>query len=80
MKAIKEYKVKNLLLAGGVSANSGIRDKFIELCNDNNIKLTIPNLKYCTDNATMIATVGYYMFIKKQFSDLSLRINPSLDL
>ena len=80
MKAIKEYNVKYLLLAGGVSANSGIRDKFIELCNEKNIKITIPNLKYCTDNATMIATVGYYMFIKKQFSDLSLKINPSLDL
>ena len=79
MKAIEEYNVKHLLLAGGVSANELIRNKFKELCEKDNIKLTIPNLKYCTDNATMIASVGYYMYINKDFSDLSLKINPSLD-
>ena len=60
MKALKEYNVKNLIIAGGVSANSSIREKFSELCKEEGIKLTIPNIKYCTDNAAMIAAAGYY--------------------
>ena len=79
MKAVKEKNVKQLLIAGGVSANSGIREEFSKLCEENNIKLTIPKISYCTDNATMIATCGYYMFINKEFSDYSLKIDPSLD-
>ena len=70
MKAIDEYKVKELLIAGGVSANSGIREAFDKLCKEKNIKLVVPNLSYCTDNGAMIAAAGYY----------SLKINPSLDL
>ena len=80
MRAVKEYNVKELLLAGGVSANSGIREKFKELCDKENIKLVVPKLEYCTDNAAMIAACGYYMFLKKDFSDFSLGINPSLCL
>ena len=60
MRALKKYKVNNLIIAGGVSANSGIRSKFTELCKKNGINLTIPNIKYCTDNAAMIATAGYF--------------------
>ena len=62
MKALKEYNVKNLIIAGGVSANSGIRNKFTELCQKNDINLTIPNIKYCTDNAAMIAAAGYFAY------------------
>ena len=80
MKAIKEYNVKELLIAGGVSANSGIRDEFDKLCKENNIKLVVPKINYCTDNAAMIASAGYQMYLKKDFSDYSLKINPSLDL
>lgn len=80
MKAMEEYDINNLILAGGVSANKGIREKFTDLSAQKGFNFSYPDIKYCTDNATMIATVGYYMFIKKQFSDLSLKINPSLDL
>ena len=80
MNAIKEYNVKELLIAGGVSANSGIRDEFDKLCKENNIKLVVPKINYCTDNAAMIASAGYQMYLKKDFSDYSLKINPSLDL
>ena len=80
MKAIKEYNVKELLIAGGVSANSGIRNEFDKLCKENNIKLVVPKINYCTDNAAMIASAGYQMYLKKDFSDYSLKINPSLDL
>ncbi|MDO4962648.1 MAG: tRNA (adenosine(37)-N6)-threonylcarbamoyltransferase complex transferase subunit TsaD [bacterium] len=80
MKALKEYNVKNLIIAGGVSANSGIRDKFTSLCEANGINLTIPNIKYCTDNAAMIASAGYFAYKKKIISgyDLKACANTSL--
>ena len=62
MKALEEYSVKNLIIAGGVSANSGIRDNFTTICRQKGINLTIPNIKYCTDNAAMIAAAGYYAY------------------
>ena len=80
MKAVKEYNVKELLIAGGVSANSGIRDEFKKLCDKEGIKLVVPKLAYCTDNGAMIAAAGYYYYKKGLFSDYSLRINPGLDL
>ncbi len=72
MKALKEYNVKNLIIAGGVSANKGIRDKFNELCIKNNINLTIPKLEYCTDNAAMIGAAGYYAYKIGKRADLDL--------
>ena len=80
MKAVEEYKVKELLIAGGVSANTGIRDAFDKLCKEKGIKLVVPKLAYCTDNGAMIAAVGYYYYKKGLFSDFTLKINPSLDL
>ena len=80
MRAIKEYNVKELLIAGGVSANTGIRDEFKKLCEEQNIKLVVPKIQYCTDNAAMIAAAGYYYYKNNKFDDYSLGINPSLDL
>lgn len=62
MKALREYKVENLIIAGGVSANKGIRDSFTQLCCENNISLTIPCMQHCTDNAAMIGAAGYYAY------------------
>lgn len=62
MKALNEYKVNNLIVAGGVAANSGLRTKLVELCKEKNINLTVPTLKYCTDNATMIAAAGFFAY------------------
>lgn len=62
MRALEEYKVSNLIVAGGVAANSGLRAKLTELCKEQNVNLTIPALKYCTDNATMIATAGFFAY------------------
>ena len=73
MRALKEYNVKNLIIAGGVSANSGIRNKFIQVCNQNGINLTIPNIKYCTDNAAMIAAAGYFAYKKGIRADIDLK-------
>ena len=72
MKALKEYNVNNLILAGGVAANKGLRNRLQELCTENNINLTIPNLKYCTDNATMIGSAGYYAYKLGRIADLDL--------
>jgi len=62
MRALEEYKINNLVVAGGVSANSAIRSKLTKLCEEKNINLSIPPLKYCTDNATMIAAAGYFAY------------------
>jgi len=72
MKALKKYNVKNLIIAGGVSANQGLREKFEKLCTDNNIELTVPEIKYCTDNAAMIGAAAYYAYLDGRTSDLSL--------
>ena len=71
-KAIDAYNVERLVLAGGVSANKGIRNSFEKVCQENNIELLIPELKYCTDNATMVAAAGYYLYKEKKYSDLEL--------
>ena len=80
MKALKEYNVKNLIIAGGVSANSGIRNKFTQLCQENDINLTIPNIKYCTDNAAMIAAAGYFAYKKGIRADIDLKATATTSL
>lgn len=80
MKAIKEYKVKNFIIAGGVAANKGIRSKFQELCEKNKINYTFPSIKYSTDNAAMIASSGYYAYILGRRADLTLNPVSSVEL
>lgn len=77
MNALKKYNVQNLILAGGVSANKGLREKFKNLCYKENINLTIPKLKYCTDNAAMIGAAGYYAYKLGKRADLSLNAKAS---
>ena len=77
MKALKDYNVKNLIIAGGVSANRGLRDKFQEECEKNGIDLTIPEIKYCTDNAAMIGAAAYQLYLKGRFSDVDLNAKAS---
>ena len=79
-KAIKEYKVSNLILAGGVAANSGLRQRLEEECRKEKVNLHLPEFKYCTDNATMIAASGYYAYLHGDRADLTLNANSSLDL
>lgn len=80
MKAVKMYNVDKIVLAGGVSANSYIRNEFLNLEKEKNIKVYYPELKLCTDNAAMIASAGYYNYLNNKFSDLSLNAIPNLKI
>lgn len=80
MRAIKEYKVKSLLVAGGVSANHFIRERLRELCDSENVELFVPELIHCTDNAAMIGAAAYYMYNDKKFSGFDLKIKPTDEL
>ena len=72
LRAMKEYKVDNLIIAGGVSANKGIRDEFTRLSHEHGFNLTIPKMEYCTDNAAMIGAAGYYAYKLGRRADLNL--------
>lgn len=79
-RALKEFKVKQLLLAGGVSANSGLRSEIEKVCRELNVELLKPEIKYCTDNAAMIGAAGYYAYLRGDRADNMLNPNPGLDL
>ncbi|MFD2617737.1 tRNA (adenosine(37)-N6)-threonylcarbamoyltransferase complex transferase subunit TsaD [Terrilactibacillus laevilacticus] len=78
MKAAKEYHVEQIIVAGGVSANQGLRKRMESACHDAGIPLSIPPLKLCTDNAAMIAAAGSIGYLKGDRADLALNGNPSL--
>lgn len=79
--AVAEYGVKQLLLAGGVAANNGLRNALTEAFSDKgDIELVIPPLSFCTDNAAMIAAAGSVMFEKGKRANLSLNANPGLEI
>ena len=78
-KAIEKTRIKKITLAGGVSANSYIRNEFLKL-EQEGIKVYMPDLKLCTDNAAMIASAGYYNFVSGKRDDLNLNAVPNLKL
>ncbi len=78
-EALKQTRLKTIALAGGVSANSYIRKEFLNL-EKNGIKVYMPDLKLCTDNAAMIASAGYYNFIEGKRDGLDLNAIPNLRL
>jgi N6-L-threonylcarbamoyladenine synthase len=71
-KAATETGITNICLAGGVSANSGLRTAFTELGKKMGWKTFIPAFEYCTDNAAMIAVTGYYKYLANDFAELSV--------
>jgi N6-L-threonylcarbamoyladenine synthase len=78
-KAIEEYDAKMFIIAGGVAANKGLRKKISEEIT--NVKVSVPNFSYCTDNAAMIGVAGYYQFQKtKTADDMSLNGTSRLKL
>ncbi len=74
-KAVNQTNVKQVCIAGGVSANSGLRNALTSMGQQKGWKVYIPDFSYCTDNAAMIAITGYYKYLNNQFVPLS--VNPS---
>lgn len=80
MAAAEMLRSEKLAIAGGVSANSGVRAAFEKACAERNIKLYMPELKYCGDNAAMIACQGYYDYLAGKRADMSLNGIATLSL
>jgi len=72
LKAALNFKTKQIILAGGVAANSSLRKEIKEKANLLNIKVFYPSISLCTDNAAMVASAGYYKFKENKKSSLSL--------
>jgi N6-L-threonylcarbamoyladenine synthase len=81
IQAAKEYHVRQVLLAGGVAANRGLRAELQkQMAKLDNVELVIPPLSLCTDNAAMIAAAGTVLFAQGKRADMALNADPSLDL
>lgn len=81
LKAAKKYGAKTMMLAGGVAANSALREEFAAAADRQGLVYKIPDLKYTTDNAAMIAAAGYLKAKKKRFVPWArLKANPNLEL
>lgn len=76
-KATEMYDIKQIILAGGVSANSYLRSEVVRLFKDSDIEVIIPPIWCTTDNAAMIAKVADHLYDKGIFADLSLGVDPS---
>ena len=77
LRAVKEYNVKQVVLAGGVSANSYLREQITSKLKGTGVDVIIPPMWCCTDNAAMIAKVALRLYEKKLFADSSLSVNRS---
>lgn len=80
LRAVDKYGVKQLLLAGGVAANSGLRTALAARCEEAGIPLVVPPLKLCTDNAAMIGAAAYLKWQRRQFSSLEIKAEALLPL
>ena len=79
-KAVKQFSSDKIVIAGGVSRNSFIRNSFDNLAKELNIKVYYPEPILCTDNAAMIAAAGYYNYMDKKIADLTLNAVPNLKI
>ncbi|MBR3614496.1 MAG: tRNA (adenosine(37)-N6)-threonylcarbamoyltransferase complex transferase subunit TsaD [Clostridia bacterium] len=79
-KAVKQFESDKIVIAGGVSRNSFIRNSFDNLAKELNIKVYYPEPILCTDNAAMIAAAGYYNYINEEIADLKLNAIPNLKI
>ncbi|OEH85227.1 tRNA (adenosine(37)-N6)-threonylcarbamoyltransferase complex transferase subunit TsaD [Desulfuribacillus stibiiarsenatis] len=78
--AMEKMQLSRLVVAGGVAANSGIRQALLATGQQKGWQVNIPPIHYCTDNAAMIAAAAYYLYEKQEFSDMSLNATASLSL
>ena len=80
MRALKKYNVHRLIIAGGVADNKGLREKFEQLSKNEHFELIVPEIKYCTDNAAMIGSAGYYAYKKGRVAGLDLNAKATDNL
>ena len=78
--AIKKYDIKNMIIAGGVSANKYLRSEIKKVTDKYGVDLSVPSFVYCTDNAAMIGAAAYPLYLKGEFADLSLNATSSDEL
>ena len=79
-QAVEKYRVTQVLLAGGVAANSHLRERLSREAAERGVRLHIPDLAYCTDNAAMIAAAAWPLYRSGRFSSLDLDAEPRLPL
>ncbi|MBI4688075.1 MAG: tRNA (adenosine(37)-N6)-threonylcarbamoyltransferase complex transferase subunit TsaD [Nitrospirae bacterium] len=80
IEAAKEEGVRNVVLSGGVSANSALRENLTNRALEDGLRVYLPSLQLCTDNAAMIASVGYFLFKNNKLSSMSLNPEAYLPL
>jgi N6-L-threonylcarbamoyladenine synthase len=80
VRAAKKHGVKHIMLAGGVGRNSRLREELSVRCKKRGIEVHLPSPEYCTDNAAIIASAGYFLFKRGKVSDLTLDALPNLPL
>lgn len=78
--ALKNTNIKNVIIAGGVSANKYLRKELAMVCEKNNATLNLPEFIYCTDNAAMIGAAAYPLYLKKEFVDLDLNAESNSNI
>ena len=78
--AIKKYDIKNMIIAGGVSANKYLRQEIKKVTDKYGVDLSVPSFVYCTDNAAMIGAAAYPLYLKGEFADLTLNATSSDEL
>lgn len=79
-KALKENDIRYMVIAGGVSANQYLREEVKKVCTKYDVKLSVPSMLYCTDNAAMIGAAAYPLYLKKEFVDLDINAKSQLNI
>lgn len=74
-RAMLDLNIKEVVLAGGVSANTCLREKLKEMSDENGFKSYLPELKYCTDNAAMIGSAAYYNYVSGKYFDIKDKLD-----
>jgi len=78
VKASRTHNIKHIAIAGGVSANSGLRNKLVEVSEREGWNVFVPDFQYCTDNAGMIAMAAHYKFIANEFVSQEITAMPRM--